>query len=153
MKNSYSKAKMDSERNIQLRQHQFISATQFVSKLIMVSEPVQFIQICEKFLRLLAIISYHKNCQLMKWKIKNSNGLIVIFLTEKNYVCVDRSISSSEPVYCGVPQISILGPLLLIIFINGLSDYVEHASVIMYAANTVLYVSHETKDKIENNLN
>ena len=112
---------------------------------------MQFIQICQKLLRLLAIISYHKNCQLMKWKIKNSNGLIVIFLTEKNYVCVDRSIS--RPVYCGVPQISILGPLLLIIFINGLSDYIEHASVIMYADNTVLYVSHETKDKIENNLN
>ena len=114
---------------------------------------MQFIQICQKLLRLLAIISCHKNCQLMKWKIKNSNGLIVIFLTEKNYVCVDRSISSPEPVYCGVPQISILGPLLLIIFINCLSDYIEHASVIMYADNTVLYVSHGTKDKIENNLN
>ena len=24
-----------------------------------------------------------QNCQLMEWKIKNSNGLIVIFLTEK----------------------------------------------------------------------
>ena len=47
----------------------------------------------------------------------------------------------------------VLGPLLLIIFINDLSDYIEHASVIMYADDTVLYVSHESKEKIENDLN
>ena len=30
----------------------------------------------------------------------------------KNYVCVDRNTSSPEPVYCGVSQRLILGPLL-----------------------------------------
>ena len=71
----------------------------------------------------------------------------------KNYVCVDRNISSPEPVYCGVPKGWILGPLLFIILINDLSDYIEHASVIMYPDNTVLYVSHESKEKIDNDLN
>ena len=71
----------------------------------------------------------------------------------KNYVCVDRNISSSEQVYCGVPQGSILGPLLFIIFINDLSNYIERASVIIYADDTVLYVSHESKEKTENDLN
>ena len=47
----------------------------------------------------------------------------------------------------------VLGQLLLIIFINDLSDYIEHASVIMYADDTVLYVSYESKEKIENDLN
>ena len=55
----------------------------------------------------------------------------------KNYVCVDGNISSLEPVYCGVPQGSLLGPLLFMIFINDLSDYIEHASVIMYTDDTV----------------
>ena len=71
----------------------------------------------------------------------------------KNYVCVDKDISSAEPVYCGVPQGSILGPLLFILFINDLSDFIEHASVIMYADDTVLYVSHDNKEKIESELN
>ena len=71
----------------------------------------------------------------------------------KNYVCVNKIISSLEPVYCRVAQGSILGPLLFIIFMNDLSDYIEHVLVIMCADVTVLYVSHESKEKIENDLN
>ena len=71
----------------------------------------------------------------------------------KNYVCVNRITSSPEPVYFCVPQGSILGPLQFIIFTSDLSDYIEHASVIMYADETVLYVSPESKEKVENDLN
>ena len=70
----------------------------------------------------------------------------------KNYVCVDKNISSPEPVYCGVLQESILGPLFTIFF-NDLSDCIEHASAIAYADDRVLHVTHESKEKIENDLN
>ena len=83
-------------------------------------------------------------------ELKLFNGYL---FNRKNYVCVDRNISSPEPVYCAVPQGSILGSLLFIIFINDLSDNIEYASVIMYADDTLLYVSHESKEKIENDLN
>ena len=76
------------------------------------------------------------------------------YLFNRNkYVCVDRNISSPEPVYCEVPQGSILGQLLLLIFINDLSNYIGHASVIMYADDTMLHVSHESKERFENGLN
>ena len=71
----------------------------------------------------------------------------------KKYVCVDRNIYSPEPVYCGIPQGSIFGSLLFIFFINDLSNYIKHVSVIMYSDDTVLYVSYESKKKIENDFN
>ena len=46
-----------------------------------------------------------------------------------------------------------MGPLLFIIFINDLSDNIEHASVIIYADDTVLYFFYESEEKIENDLN
>lgn len=46
-----------------------------------------------------------------------------------------------------------MGPFLFIIFINDLSNYIEDASDIMYGDDTVLHVSHESKEKIENDVN
>ena len=52
-----------------------------------------------------------------------------------------NNISSTATVYSGVPQGSILGPLLFLIIFNDLTDVVKHSRVIKYADDTVLYVS------------
>ena len=44
---------------------------------------MQLLQICQKLLALLVIVSYYKNCQFMEWKVKKSSGLTVIFLAER----------------------------------------------------------------------
>ena len=44
-------------------------------------------------------------------------------------------------------------PLLFSIFINDLNEYIEHSSVIMYVDDTVIFVSSESKEDIESNLN
>ena len=60
--------------------------------------------------------------------------------------------SESEPVNCGVPQGSILGPLLFISFSNDLVDTLD-SKVIMYADDTVTYCASDDVNVVENVLN
>ena len=46
--------------------------------------------------------------------------------------------SSIEPVFCGVPQGSILGPLLFLVFYNDMADQLQHARVLKYADDTYI---------------
>lgn len=62
-------------------------------------------------------------------------------------------LSESEPIVTGVPQGSIIGPLLFVIHVNDLPDIVRHCSILMYAYYTVLFFSGVTASIIENNFN
>ena len=67
-------------------------------------------------------------------------------------VSVNNSRSDFEPVSCGVPQGSILGPLSFLLFINDLPLYTANVSTDMYADDTTLYDIQNSKDLIEQSL-
>ena len=51
---------------------------------------------------------------------------------------------------CGVPQGSVPGPILLFLFINGISNFAVEASVLnMYADDVIIYTSATSKDELE----
>ena len=56
-------------------------------------------------------------------------------------VMLNGVTSEWSKVVKGVPQGSILGPLLFIIFVNDLPDVVEHSTVNLYADDTAIYTS------------
>jgi hypothetical protein len=58
-------------------------------------------------------------------------------------------LSSWSPVQCGIPQGSILGPLLFILYVNDLPTVVENSRVKMFADDTSLTVVKRVKDKLE----
>ena len=58
----------------------------------------------------------------------------------KQFVHIDSQSSEELAVTSGVPQVSILGPLLFIIYVNDLPRCVKHCSVNMYADDTLLYL-------------
>ena len=76
------------------------------------------------------------------------------YLSERTQVTrVNDAISSAKSVPVGVPQGSVLGPLLFLIYVNDLPSYVTICSVAMYADDTVLYFSSTILRELEHGLN
>ena len=71
------------------------------------------------------------------------------------YQCttINGSLSDPKILKCGVPQGSILGPLLFILYINDLPDAISKCNVMLYADDTALYYSHRDFAEIERILN
>ena len=65
------------------------------------------------------------------------------------YVQYDGVKSDRELVKYGVPQGSVLGPLLFLLQINDLVKSVENCNIQMYADDTVIYTSHSNISVIE----
>ncbi len=65
------------------------------------------------------------------------------------YTMVDDHLSSPEQIRCGVPQGSILGPLLFICYINDASRNCVYTTPYVYADDTALLVQGANKEEIE----
>ncbi|CAB4039453.1 Hypothetical predicted protein, partial [Paramuricea clavata] len=64
----------------------------------------------------------------------------------KQFVTIDSHRSEELDIACGVPQGSIIGPLLFIIYINDLLFCMRSCSVSMYADDTAIYFAASTVD-------
>ena len=67
----------------------------------------------------------------------SSLKLIESYLKDRSQCCsVNGQLSSMKSIVCGVPQGSIIGPLLFIIYMNDLPQYVSDIDLTMFADDT-----------------
>ena len=74
---------------------------------------------------------------------ENLIAWVTNYLTNRVQKCtVNGHTSEEQPITCGVPQGSILGPLLFLLFINDIDVNFVHSKVLLYADDTVIYATH-----------
>lgn len=66
----------------------------------------------------------------------------------KQCVIIDGNRSSLLEITSGVPQGSILGPLLFNIYVNDITRLTEHAECVMYADDTALFLQSTNVDEL-----
>ena len=86
--------------------------------------------------------------------VQNSSGRFDNYFTNRTQVVSAKgAVSTTLPISCGVPQGSILGPLLFTLYVNDLTSVAVHGKVVLYADDTAIFVSGKIIEDIQGKLN
>lgn len=67
----------------------------------------------------------------------------------KKITNIDDACKSWKQIFNGIPQVSILGTLIIIIFLLNLYCFLDGVSEISYTDDTTTYKAKETKDLVK----
>lgn len=81
------------------------------------------------------------------------NRFLVSFASERQIIVKNAGVFSKRyDVDVGTPQGSVLGPLLFLLYVNDLPDFISGAKVYMYADDTSLVVTADDQAELERNV-
>ena len=76
------------------------------------------------------------------------------YLTDrKQYVLYNNVQSQTLDITCGVPQGSVLGPLLFLIYVNDTANCLTHSKLIYFADDTTVFLSSKCINDLYKNMN
>jgi hypothetical protein len=80
--------------------------------------------------------------------------LLSSYLSDRfQFTSFDSHLSDRLPVSCGVPQGSILGPLLFLLYVNDIPSSSKHLSFVLFADDTNIFLSHPNLNTLTHTLN
>ena len=83
----------------------------------------------------------------------NAFELIISYLNDRvQYVQINNLISSNKKILCGVPQGSVLGPLLFLLYVNDIQN-ASNFNIRLFADDTLLYFSKKKPCDLEKHVN
>ena len=89
--------------------------------------------------------------KMSKYGIRGTaNSWFANYLTNrKQYTCLNGKFSAPLTLKCGVPQGSILGPLLFIIYVNDISNVSNKCSLVLFADDTNIFFTDNNASNLE----
>ena len=91
--------------------------------------------------------------EFMKFSKETISWFKSYLSNRKFFVYVENTSSEPANLKCGVPQGSILGPLLFLLYINDLPQSVADCDIRLYADDTCISFKHKSIKTIEDTLN
>ena len=77
----------------------------------------------------------------------------MLFRSRKQFVAVNAYKSDLSPIVCGVPQGSVLGPLLFLLYINDFKNSSNLLDFHLFADDSNLFYSNKKLTLLENHIN
>ena len=88
------------------------------------------------------------------WNQRSCTGLVLFLLIRKEqYVSINGHSSEKLDMSCGVPQGSVLGPLLFLIYINNLPNVSKYLSFFLFADDINVYFKHHDLIQLQKIMN